>query len=143
MESYSFNENEIKNALRRTINGDTTPPVANSASPAPGATNVDPSTNIVCRMLDTGSGVKQSSVTFQVLVNSTPVAGNLSFSGNFLDYWLTFDPTNALPDNTLITVRVNGQDLFNNTMTQYEWTFTTGGSNIAPMSFGKIKTMYH
>jgi len=142
MEAYSYNDNEIKSALRRTINGDTTPPYCNSAYPASGATNVDTTTNVSCHMLDAGSGVDQSSVTFQVLVGSSPVAGNLSYTGNFLDYTLLFDPTSNLPDSTLITVRVNGKDLFNNAMTQYQWTFTTGSSGLTPASFGTIKTLY-
>jgi hypothetical protein len=139
MESYSFNDSEIKAALRRT-----TPPYCANTYPANGATEVARDTNVTCHLLDAGSGVSSGSITMQVLVGGSAVAGQLDISNNFLDYTLIFNPTNNLPSNTLVTVRVNGKDLFNNTMTQYQWTFTTyNDTNLTPESFGKIKTLYH
>ena len=144
MEAYSFNETEIVKALRRTINGDTAAPYCHSPSPAPDSTNVNVNTNINVNMKDDGSGVDRGSIQMSVTVpNDAVVPGVLNVTGNFLDFRLEFDPTSPLPSNTRVTVKVDGKDLFNNTMTSYEWSFTTGVSNIAPTSVGKIKGLFY
>ena len=144
MEAYSFNETEIKNALRRTINGDTQPPYCHSPSPANNAPNVDPNTNIGVNIKEDGSGVDRDSITMVVTVPGDGVVpGTLNITGNFLDFRLDFDPTTSLPFNTEVTVTVNAKDLFNNAMTPYVWKFTTGASNVVPMSLGKVKALYN
>ncbi len=143
MEAYSFSETEIKNALRRTINGDTTPPYCSDPYPSPGATGVDVNTFIYCKVKDAGSGVQYSSVKMTVTAGGNNVGGNLDIQGNFLEYELKFYPTNPLPGNTLITVKVDAKDLFGNTMPTYTWTFTTlNNSAITPTSFGRIKAQF-
>lgn len=144
MEAYSFNETEIVKALRRTINGDTAAPYCHSANPAPNSSNVDVNTNIYVNVKDDGSGVDRSSIQMSVTVpGDAVVPGVLNITGNFLDFRLEFNPTNPLPPNTRVTVKVDAKDLFNNVMTSYQWSFTTGASNITPTSVGKIKGLYH
>ena len=143
MEAYSFNEAEILKALRRTINGDTTPPYCQSESPAPNATGVGSATNIAVNVRDDGSGVDRSSITMEVSVPGDGVVpGTLNITGNFLDFRLNFDPTSPLPGETQVTVKVDAKDLFNNAMTTHEWHFTTGAVSIEPTSFGKVKATY-
>lgn len=144
MEAYSFNEAEIVKALRRTINGDTAAPYCHSPNPAPNASNVDVNTNINVNLKDDGSGVDRDSIQMLVTVpDDATVPGRLTITGNFLDFRLEFDPTSPLPPSTRVTVKVDGKDLFNNTMTSYEWSFTTAATNVAPTSWGKIKGLYH
>jgi hypothetical protein len=144
MEAYSFNQAEILKALRRTINGDTAAPYCQSPSPGPNATNVDVNTNITVNMKDDGSGVDRDSIQISVTVpDDAVVPGKLSVTGNFLDFRLEFDPDSPLPPNTRVTVKVDGKDLFKNAMQTYEWSFTTGASNISPTSVGKIKGLFY
>lgn len=144
MEAYSFNQAEIVKALRRTINGDTAAPYCHSPSPPPDATNVDVNTNICVNLKDDGSGVDRNSIQMSVTVpGDAVVPGALGVSGNFLDFRLTFDPTTPLPANTRVTAKVDGKDLFNNVMSSYQWSFTTGTSNVAPASVGKIKGLFY
>ncbi len=143
MEAYSFNETEIVNALRRTINGDTAAPYCHSANPAPNSTNVDVNTNISVNVKDDGSGVDRDSIKMEVTVpGDAVVPGNLDITGNFLDFRLTFDPNSPLPANTKVTVTVDAKDLFGNAMQTYQWQFTTGASTVKPTSFGKVKATF-
>ena len=142
MEAYSFNDAEIKAALRRTINGDTAAPYCHDAYPAPGSHGADVDTNIYVTMTDDGSGIDRDSVKMTVTVPSGNVTGDLSLGGSFVNYELAFDPTSSLPAGVTVTVKVEGKDLFNNNMTPYQWTFMTGGSNVEPMTFGRIKALY-
>ncbi|MGD8718019.1 MAG: Ig-like domain-containing protein [Candidatus Zixiibacteriota bacterium] len=144
MEADSFTEAEIVNALRRTINGDTAAPYCLNATPAPGATGVNVNTDIAVNLMDDGSGVDRDSVRVSVTVpGDAVVPGDLSFSGNFLDFRLTFDPTSQLPGGTVVTVKVDGKDLFDNAMPTYEWSFTTTDTHVEPTSLGKVKGLFH
>ena len=144
LEAYSFNETEIKAALNRTINGDTTAPVTSNLYPANGATGINPAANIQCNISDAGSGVNNTTVTMTVSAGGNNVPGILTLSGNFLNYTALFNPTSNFPELTVVTVTVNAKDLFGNTMTPPTWSFTTWSSaNVAPTSFGNIKALYH
>ncbi len=143
MEAYSFNEAQIKAALRRTINGDTEAPYCLNPYPGNGATGVDVNTMIYVNVKDDGSGVDKSATTMTAKVQGGGnVPGSLTFQDNFFNYRLKFDPTSSLPPNSTIIVEVNSKDLFNNSMQKYTWNFTTGASNVAPVSFGKVKAVF-
>ncbi len=144
MEAYSFNTTAVTEALNRTIYGDIVAPYTVQWYPAPNSSNVNRNTNISCHILDAGVGLIESSVTMTVWNGTTSIPGSFTKEGNFLDYLLQFDPTSLLPANTLITCKVNGKDLNNNTMPEYSWSFTTiDDANVTPTSLGHVKALFN
>jgi thiol-disulfide isomerase/thioredoxin len=136
-----YSESAISSAIERTIYPDSDPPYVLARNPTDGASDVPVTRNIACHVKDAGFGVEESSLEMTVTVPGRgEVEGNLTISGNFLDFGLTLDPYEDLPYGTEVTVEVDAKDLEGNVMPTETWSFTTeSDASIAPASFGHIK----
>lgn len=141
-----YSESGISSAIERTIYPDDTAPTVTNKDPADGATDVAVTKNIKCHVKDAGFGVEESSLDMTVTIPGRgEVDGNLSITGNFLDFTLTFNPDEDLPYDTDITVEVDAADIEENVMETETWTFTTEidpETSITPASIGHIKAGY-
>jgi uncharacterized repeat protein (TIGR02543 family) len=86
---------------------DESPPFAYGHDPAPGATDVDPSSDIVVHVADSSAGV--DSATLAMTVGGVPVSP--AVTGSLLDYTLTYDPPTDFDAGEVVTVTVDGCDL--------------------------------
>lgn len=131
----------ISTAIERTIYPDSDAPYVTNKGPSDGADDIPVGRNITCHVKDDGFGVEESSVDMTVTVPGRgEVDGNLTVTGNFLDFNLTFNPDEDLPYDTDVTVSVDAEDLEGNVMDTETWTFhTESDTSVVPTSLGHIK----
>ncbi|MCP4230282.1 MAG: Ig-like domain-containing protein [bacterium] len=144
---YGGNYQPYIDAIDRTVDPDNSPPYVFYRNPNDGASGVGVNTDVKARLSDDGYGIDVDSVTIDVEYPGSggPIDGNQTEEGGstFLQYLGLFDPDDPLPYDTEITVRVNAEDLDNNTMTEEVWTFTTGSeASIETVSLGELKATF-
>jgi hypothetical protein len=101
---------------------DNTPPYTTGHSPAKGSVDVEPDTNIVVHVRDSGTGVNQSSI--QMRVEGSLVSPTIT--GTPYDYTLTYNPPTDFDYGQVVNVTINAQDLNStpNVMSQDSYSFT-------------------
>lgn len=136
-----YSESGISSAIERTIYPDSDAPYVTSKNPSDGADDIPVTRNIVCHVKDDSFGVEESSLDMTVTIPGRgEVDGDLSVTGNFLNFKLTFNPDEDLPYGTEVTVSVDAEDLEGNVMDTEIWTFTTEtDAAVTPTSLGVIK----
>ena len=106
---------------------DTTPPTVSSTVPSAEATAVSINGNLAAIFSETMDSSTISAATFTLRRGTTPVAGNVSYSG----VTATFEPVIVLVPNTLYTATISAgaADLAGNPLAgAHVWTFTTGAA---------------
>ncbi|MDD4909946.1 MAG: Ig-like domain-containing protein, partial [Candidatus Omnitrophica bacterium] len=91
---------------------DTTAPSVSSRSPSSGATDVAKDTNIVIHLVDSGSGVNQSSIV--MTVEGAGVSPTISGSG--ADTTVTYDPPADFAYSQVVDVTITASDTAGNAM---------------------------
>ena len=101
---------------------DTSPPYTSGHSPGKYYSDISKSTNITVHVMDSSSGVNQSSIVMRV--NGTTVSP--SISGSKYDYTLTYYPPSDFSYDQVVDVTIDAQDLAStpNTMAQESYSFT-------------------
>lgn len=116
--------------LSFTTAADAEPPYLFAASPADGATGVDPDTAIAVHLRDDGAGVDEMTVIFQVNdITVTP-----TISGDEDDLVLSYDPASSLTAGQVVEVSVSAVDLSAaaNAMSD-SWSFTVSTGEEGPV----------
>jgi Domain of unknown function (DUF4082)/Bacterial Ig-like domain/Bacterial Ig domain len=107
---------------------DATPPSIAERSPAPGATSVGPGTRVEATFSEP---VSPTSVDLTVDAGAGPVAGAAAYDE--ATRTVSFQPTDPLPSQTLVTVSVAAADYDGEILAgTTTWTFTTGSSQVDP-----------
>lgn len=115
--SYSF-----------TTGSDTTPPHTAGFSPAPGATEVAPGSNIVLHVLGDGDGVDKATLTMTVGGESVvPV-----ITGTSTDYTVTYDPPVDFEYAQVVDVAIAATDLAGNVMNTHSYSFSVASVDNQP-----------
>jgi hypothetical protein len=101
---------------------DTSAPYTSGHSPGKYSSDISKSTNITVHVLDSNSGVNQSSIVMQV----EGVVVSPSITGSKYDYTLMYNPPTDFSYNQVVNVTVDAQDLAStpNTMAQDAYSFT-------------------
>lgn len=131
---------------------DSTPPFVTNQVPAPGATGISANTNIALRIDDDGDGVDLTTVTIEI---DTGSGFQLAYDGGFqagfngpgssvnpggiAGFDFVIDPTTALSEFAVISVRVNATDLapLANAMPPLTYAFTTADLT-APVASNRV-----
>lgn len=148
LDNYDLDEQGMRNALESIIYGDDEAPYVSGLNPDDGDTGEDVDVNIRGHVKDDNWGVDEDTITVEVTVPGRgDVPGNLTITGNMLDFTYTFNPYDDLPYDTEVTVKVNASDLAEppNAMPEFTYSFTTEGepgSTVTPASLGVIKATY-
>lgn len=100
---------------------DFVPPFTGLCNPARNATNVPLDANISFRIMDTGSGVDESSVF--VSVKGTPVTPNIT--GTPINYLVSYNPDTPFGYNEIVGVMISAKDIDGNEMPLDIYEFTT------------------
>lgn len=110
-------------------NRDTYPPVATSATPAPGSSSVPTSTPVSTVL---SKQIVPSSLAFTLTAaDGSSVSGTAAYDST--SRTATFTPTAALARGVKYTASISARDLAGNTMpTPYTWTFTTMAPDQVP-----------
>lgn len=99
---------------------DVTPPYTSGHSPAVGATDVAPDTNIVVHVQDDGDGVDMTTIVMTVEGMRVIPA----ITGTAADYTLTFDPPAGFAYLQAVDITVEATDLAGNVMSRDSYSFT-------------------
>ncbi len=101
-------------------------PVVTSTVPANGAVLVTMTTNISANFNKPMDPLTVTAATFTVLQGTTTVAGTVSYAGGAA----MFRPTTNLLPGIVYSVQLSSgvRDLAGNSLTNYQWSFTTGTS---------------
>lgn len=96
---------------------DTQPPEITGMSPPNGSGNVPPRVLVYCKILDYESGVDPSSIIVnvnqsQVIFDIKPVTSG---------YFISYEPVNQFPFNSMIWINVSASDLDNNKINSSWW----------------------
>ncbi|MFH0928381.1 MAG: Ig-like domain-containing protein [bacterium] len=104
---------------------DTQPPAVSGISPPNGANGVPLDSEVSFRITDNQSGVDLDTLTVTIMGVTYTKNGVNRFTetGVALDYQISITPIAPFPADTLVTVRVTAQDLANNVMAPYSWSF--------------------
>ena len=109
---------------------DTSPPYTSGHNPGKYSSNISKSTNVTLHVMDSNSGVDQSSIVMRV----EGAAVSPTISGSKYDYTLTYNPPADFSYSQVVNVTVDARDLAStpNVMTQDAYSFTVeseGGSS--------------
>ncbi len=128
------NESVYSNEATATPSqADTSPPYVQNLNPVPGATDVSVSTNIYLEVVDTGSGVDQNTINFQVagtdiVINGIVQSGYTVAINSVTDgYSLDYNPTTDFSEFQVVDVIISASDMAApaNAMSPYSYNFTT------------------
>lgn len=120
---------------------DASPPFVYGHEPAPGESNVDPSSNIVVHVADSNMGVY--SPTLAMTVDGVPAT--LTITGNLFDYALTYDPPVDFDQGDVVIVAVDACDLAvpANCMETEVYSFTTWSRPVIDVWYGSPQPFGH
>jgi hypothetical protein len=111
---------------------DIDPPIIGGHDPQPGATWVEPDTDIALHVTDSGKGVLASTIAMTV-------EGSLvspSITGTSADYTVTYDPPSNYAYDQEVNVTVAATDVESNTVTQdYAFTIRSVADTIPPRGY--------
>jgi hypothetical protein len=108
-----------------TTSTDTTPPAVTGTSPASGATGVAATTTVSATL---NEPLQSGTAALALKAGTATVTGTTAY--NAATQTVTFTPTAALTAATAYTATVSGaKDTAGNTMTAYQWTFTTADTS--------------
>jgi hypothetical protein len=131
---------------RLIVNNDTTPPYADTFSPADGGTG-QPNVIIGFHVRDDDAGVNSNSIAFDAANSKGDISGTLhKDDSNPNDVVCTFTPNSDLTVGDTITCTVHSgltDRLGNVNQSSFVWTFTViPYTNLQPTSLGYIKAQY-
>lgn len=105
---------------------DTTPPSVSNLNPASGATNRLKSTNVAFRISDSQTGVDIDSLSINVegITYTKSGPNTFSYTGGAAAYDITINPAVDFPTGATIDVAIDAEDLANNPMSTYTYSFS-------------------
>jgi len=130
VEDLAFVPNKLIENYTFTTTKDTIPPKVIYRSPDIKETQVPVETDITIYLRDDETGINKDSIV--MFVNEENVTRKLIITGTKTEYVVNYNPPINFEYNQVIKVRINANDLANNSMPQDMYTFTTKLDGLPP-----------